>query len=731
MFSRPKSNTRRAVAAGIATLACGTAIVAAGTSGAAVGVGHSGWFSGSPLPQANDLRTLEMVGARGYAAGDFGTVLRTDDAGATWTGLPSGTTVALGDLDVVGTDTVIAGGGCSLRRSDDSGQTFRRLPFTASDDRCSSLVRSFDFATGEAGYILLEDGTVLRTGDGGISFSQGTAIPGTTATGSGNAMATDVAFTTPQNGYAVTAEGGGRIYRTTDSAGSWTLVATAPRALRGLHFPTAETGYAVGDGNTMLATGDGGAAWGVRALAGAPGDVNLTDIRCSGTDACLLSTEAGDRLLRTADGGATAASVSPSTRRIFAAAFSSAQRVVAVGATGETVVSDSGGATFSPVGAVLPGSYSRLRATSATTAYAAGTDGRVARTTDGGQTWGAIGVSTADDIVDVSFPTAQLGYALDSAGTALRTENGGSSWRILDTGTTANPRAIRAIGDRQVLLIGPRGIRRSTNSGEGFTAVRARAVRRRPLEDSDVAGGLVFAYGPRTLAVSRGGARWTRVRIPRGRVGEVDFVSAKVGYLLRADGRLFFTRNRGRRWSQIPSIGSFTARDLAFTSARRGFIDADVGDPAGLGVLRTVDGGRSWQPQLISPSAAEDVAAFGADKGFVLDESSRLFGTSTGGQAGAGSAIRLRPSARRVRRGGRVTIRGTLRPADGGELVTVAQRNGQRWIRREVRAASNGSFTTRWRLVRSTVFVAQWRGDDAHRGDGTPALRVRVVRRRR
>jgi len=63
-------------------------------------------------------------------------------------------------------------------------------------------------------------------------------------------------------------------------------------------------------------------------------------------------------------------------------------------------------------------------------------------------------------------------------------------------------------------------------------------------------------------------------------------------------------------------------------------------------------------------------------------------------------------------------------------LVTVAQRNGKRWIRRSVRAASNGSFTTRFKLARSAVFVAQWRGDDAHSGDGTPVLRVKVGRQR-
>ncbi len=74
-------------------------------SSAAVSVGHSGWYWGNPVPQGNDLRAVELFGTRGYAAGSFGTVLRTDDAGATWAGLPSGTTTDLTDLQVLDADT--------------------------------------------------------------------------------------------------------------------------------------------------------------------------------------------------------------------------------------------------------------------------------------------------------------------------------------------------------------------------------------------------------------------------------------------------------------------------------------------------------------------------------------------------------------------------------------------------------------------------------------------------
>src|SRR5687767_2190366 len=98
---------------------------------AAVTVGHSGWNWGSPLPQGQTIRALEFDSARGYAAGGFGTVLVTGDAGRTWTGAATGVTQTLDRIDIVDSDSVVVSGGCHVRRSDDGGHTFTRLPWTA------------------------------------------------------------------------------------------------------------------------------------------------------------------------------------------------------------------------------------------------------------------------------------------------------------------------------------------------------------------------------------------------------------------------------------------------------------------------------------------------------------------------------------------------------------------------------------------------------------------------
>src|SRR3954468_2165100 len=115
-----------------AALACAAAALAAlpALAPASVQVGSSGWQWGNPLPQGNTVRAMSFAGATGYAAGDFGTLLRTTDGGATWSGLLSGTFTDLTTVQAIDGDSLFAGGGCVARRSDDGGATFRRIAFT-------------------------------------------------------------------------------------------------------------------------------------------------------------------------------------------------------------------------------------------------------------------------------------------------------------------------------------------------------------------------------------------------------------------------------------------------------------------------------------------------------------------------------------------------------------------------------------------------------------------------
>src|SRR5262245_47468459 len=96
-------------------------LAAACPAEAAVQSSQSGWPWGNPAPQGNTVRDMNFVAGRGYAIGDDGTALRTDDGGTTWTGLATGTSQDLVRVQAVTPDVVVilGGNGCVVRRSDD------------------------------------------------------------------------------------------------------------------------------------------------------------------------------------------------------------------------------------------------------------------------------------------------------------------------------------------------------------------------------------------------------------------------------------------------------------------------------------------------------------------------------------------------------------------------------------------------------------------------------------
>ena len=466
----------RAFLGGLAALSLAAAC--SQTADAAVQVSQSGWQWGNPTPQGNTIRAMDFIAGRGYAIGDDGTALRTDDGGASWTGLATGTSQDLSRLQAVTPDVVVVlgGDGCVVRRSDDGGATFHKM-FVLAETNCPDRVAASSFVTPQVGYLLLRDGNVLRTTDGGQTFGRGTAVPGTPASAAGGqGTPADAIFTTTDAGI-VFLNGTNTAFKTTDAGASWTpATGIDPGSVTRMKAISPTAFYAFGP-DTLLRSSDAGVTWQKR--AGSAGST-ITGIGCATDDVCLLSTDKGDKLLRTEDGGATSTPVTASTAPIFAAGFANANRAVALGSGGATVVSDDSGKNYAPVGGDIAGSFQfglRL-GPSPEIALALGAKGQLARTTDNGATWRAINVATSADMQDTSFTDANNGYALDQRGGLFRTANGGASWQPIDPGTTSAPKAVIATGST-VLLAGPRGVRRAASGGEFSLVLDQAGARRR------------------------------------------------------------------------------------------------------------------------------------------------------------------------------------------------------------------------------------------------------------
>jgi photosystem II stability/assembly factor-like uncharacterized protein len=720
-------------------LAAAALAAAPGAATADVQVGHTGWAWGNPTPQGRTLEAVAFAGQRGVAVGELGTILRTEDGGVTWTAVDSDTRQLLTDVVMPDASTVIAGGGCVLRRSDDGGRTFTRVAFSPREKQCSpDTIAALAFPTPQSGYVFLGSGRVLRTDNGGRTFSRRASVP-LTVTGNSAAI-TEVSFADLNTGIAGLNGFDPNFFRTTDAAATWTRVTPTPPPpitllwhVEGLQFVGPQTAYAAGDtppGARMVKTVDGGQTWTLLPLTGT--DAEPKSLHCADAMRCVMLSHApgaaapggpDGSLIITADGGQTARVARPVPGEPLAASVTESGAILELGRAGLMVRSPDFGQTFGRIGSAATGPFDHLRRGAGETVYAFGDQGALARSTDGGRGFTDLDAPLGARPVDLSF-AGTTGYALVAGGHLLTTADGGDSWSVL-AGKPARARAIQAYSAQTVLAATARGILRSTDGGQSFAATRGA---HRAVAAFDRTGGALVAYGPRALIGSRdGGASWRALRVPsRYDLETVDFTDARHGWATDENWRLWQTRDGGRSWTPTLGTGGDDVVAVSFSDARHGFAalaDNRIGD-----MLRTSDGGHTWHPQPLRSQGIDDILALGPGSGVALPEgTNEVYVTRTGGDAGTPSRLTI---GARVR-GGRVIVGGRLRPAAGGEQVSVALRGRRYWSVKRVHVKRDGRFATSWKPRRGLVFVAQWGGRQGVQGDGTPPLRVRLGRHKR
>jgi photosystem II stability/assembly factor-like uncharacterized protein len=718
----------------IAAVAVSLTVVA--VASAAVVAGNTGWFWSNPLPQGNTLTEADTIGGRAYVAGEAGTIMRSDNGGASWTGIRSGLPSALSDvrtIRAITADTVIFASDCGLRRTDDGGANVRRLPWSSTDVNCAQKITSLSFPTPTVGYLLLESGDVLQTLDGGDSWRKQTAAPGSPAAG-GNTGVTDIWFTSATAGVVSV---GNTIWSTTDSGSSWT---PAPSVngngqLR-FEFLSATEGYAFGNKSALFKTVDSGATWAAVAGNGVIEANAVSSLSCADLNTCLAATVDGVNTLRTVDGGTTWTTLKASTRALYAVGFTSATHALAVGQGSAIVSTDDAGQNWSPLNSEAAGQFLRAHVDSPTSAVLFGGGTALARTTDAGATFKQIVTLANGTIRDAAFPTATRGYVLDSRNELTRSDDGGITWKVLDL-AGANPNSIYAPNDKTLLLVGSKGVRRSADAGISFKTTGTSKFRKLKFANVDKAGSSIAVYGSKNAAISKNdGKAWTLIKTSKKIKGIkfLDFADAKTGWIADNSGEVWSTTSGGKKWTRIDTTGLNSIRSMALTDTKHGYLADGSGS-----IYVTADNGKTWSQQspFLNKNAVNTLIAPLSAKGAILvvPTTNRILATSTFGQIGVASKLTISSAKKSVKKGTTVPISGKLAPSQGGEQVTVLARpvdakNGAKWSRQTATVSLGGTFTTTWKIDKPMVFVARWAGDATHDGDGADLIKVLLKKKK-
>ncbi|MBX3042935.1 MAG: hypothetical protein KIT33_01685 [Candidatus Kapabacteria bacterium] len=233
-------------------------------------------WSGSIVNGANHLEHVHFPTLTiGYTSGPAG-IFKSTDGGVSWSNITPETIADYWGCYFVNENVgLVIGGGCigqqRFYRTENGGQTWTL--FTASEPN-SGLTDLLLFEPNGLGYAV-SSGNLWRTTDGGrtwaIFTSTGSNVWHEEITNSGSS------FLLPYAGTNCSGQGGdGGMRFTTDMGNSWNVYQTG-FAMFGTYLLDAQNGWACGDGRSVLKTTNGGLSWQTR-NCGIRQDGNLDDI---------------------------------------------------------------------------------------------------------------------------------------------------------------------------------------------------------------------------------------------------------------------------------------------------------------------------------------------------------------------------------------------------------------------------------------------------------------------
>jgi photosystem II stability/assembly factor-like uncharacterized protein len=361
-------------------------------------------------------------------------------------------------------------------------------------------------------------------------------------------------------------------------------------AMNALRWLDAQTVVAVGDAGTVLRSTDGGLGWAAVEENAPPQAIRLNGLAFDGGQ---VGVAVGDQgiIRRTADGGLhwlTMRAADANLPALRAAVFVDATTVVAVG-----------------------------------------DQAMVLRSTDGGQTWAAVdlGSGNVGNVRDVAV-RAGVAVAVTDGAMVLRSINGGAQWNVAQVATTLY--SVAFADDDTLVAAGFTSPLRSTDAGLTWQLASIDVFQPflTAVDFADAqhgaASGVPWGGASLTFYVtSDGGATWTTN--PNWHSAYVDPATVRFGpsgTALASAGPQVLRRSTdaGLHWTSVsgaPLDDDHLVSDLAFCTPSDGLM---AGDDV---ILRTTDGGASWQPVAFPVSPPADqwfrIAYADADHVFVME----------------------------------------------------------------------------------------------------------------
>lgn len=491
----------------------------------------------------------------GFACGYMGTFVRTTDGGATWNVI--NTTFNSDDFSGIWflnntTGFMIADYGVMIKTTN-GGDTW-----TAVSTGSTETFTDIYFPSATTGYVSTEDGYFMKTTDGGATWTELDTYQAETFK--------CVWFTDENTGWM--AGNWGAIYKTTNGGTSWTSQSVATHDyFNAICFVDASTGYLCADG-TVFKTTNGGTTW---TQCYNPNYDYLYSIYADASGRVFAGNERG-RLYRSVDAGNTWADLTtdrmtPSVR-LNAVAFFNDQTGIVAGSNGVLFRTENAGLAWDSIPAGTFQEIYDFELVSNTEAYASAGAGTILHTSDAGETWTSIVSGTTNTLYGIKKINASFAVACGWAGTVLTSADGGSTWASISTGFTTGLYDIDFYNGSTGICVGQSGkIYRSTDGGQTWTSVTSGSSQY--LNAVCFIDSLNVVVGTNTqgfLHSSDGGLTWS-VPVTNLEMGVTHLYCPSVDTVFACgmEGLMAYSTDRGLNWTDMDHTTYWLLNDMSKT----------------------------------------------------------------------------------------------------------------------------------------------------------------------
>ncbi|MBS1516376.1 MAG: T9SS type A sorting domain-containing protein [Bacteroidetes bacterium] len=394
----------------------------------------------------------------------------------------------------------------------------------------------------------------------------------------------------------------GTVIKTTNGGMNWSLINTGSSAyMNSVQFVNDMTGWIAADVNNFKKTTNGGASW-INQLV--PGTGLLDRCLALSDQICFASGKNGN-LYRTTNGGASWTVVHSSTadyNRIFFINNLTGW----VTATNAFFKTTDGGTTWQQ--SAMTGSNKGVHFVNELTGWVCSYP-NVQKTTNGGATWQTYLVSNYGNVFyEVVFTNELTGYIAGSAnnyydGRIFKTTNGGVNWSMQNFTTSNGLYALQMINQGTGYAVGDGGVAfKTTNAGEvnsGWIYSQIQSVNNdlNSVKFINQFTGWSSGGNGTLIKSTDGGISWLPLASgTTSFITSVNFYNPSTGWFTSTGGVKKST-DGGSSWVSLAGAGSSTYNSIYCLTDQICFISALDGR-----LLRTTDGGTSWQVVVTSPA---------------------------------------------------------------------------------------------------------------------------------